>query len=43
MPEFSMEGISTYRQFLQVLVGTILFVPEHLKKDLDNLESKILE
>ena len=43
MPEFSKEWISTYRQFLQALAGTILFVPEHLKKDLDNLEAKILE
>jgi retron-type reverse transcriptase len=43
LPEFSKEWISTYRQFLQALSRTILFVPEHLKKDLDNLEAKILK
>ena len=43
MSEFSKEWISTYQQFLQALSGTLLFVPEHLKKDLNNLENKILE
>lgn len=41
MPEFSMGWISTYRRFLQTLVGTIHFVPEHLIKV--HLEAKILE
>jgi hypothetical protein len=43
VPEFSKEWISTYHKFIQALAGTTLFVPEHLKKDLDNLEAKILE
>jgi len=43
IPGFSKKWISTYRQFLQSLAGTILFVPEHLKKDLGNLESKVFE
>ena len=43
MPEFSKEWISTYHQFLRALSGTFLFVPEHLKKDLGSLETKIVE
>jgi hypothetical protein len=43
IPEFSKEWGNIYSQFLQVLVGTILFAPEHLKKDLNNLKFKIFE
>lgn len=43
IPEFSKEWGNIYSQFLQVLVGTIMFVPEHLKKDLNNLKFKIFE
>jgi Type II intron maturase len=42
-PKFSKEWISTYQQFLRALSCSKFFVPDNLKKSLDELDIKISE